>query len=165
MAEKLGKEISESCYSLLSCNNSARRNFVIILLTVDESGFPRICLLSPFQVLSANRSEIYFVVHPDTHTKKNLDWTNKATLIIPESIGLLYVRGETKYLEDLKTPSEESQALYSMKVVEVSRDSSEDAPINSQMMFDVAVIGPRYQRNFEALVGRLKSVSKHDLDT
>ncbi len=149
MTETLGNKIPDSCFSALSAKNSRRANDVIILLTVDETEFPRVCLLSSFQVLATNRSLIYFVVNPNSSTRQNLDRTGKATLIIPESTGLLYVGGEMLYLKEL--PEENSQALYSMKIILVSRDVSKTAPIDSKMTFDTSIIEPEYQKNFEQL--------------
>ena len=160
----MGDQLSESCYSLLHLENSSRKNLVIILLTLDGGGFPRVCLLSPFQVLSTNRSEIYFEVYSDSHTRKNLEERKKSTMIIPEASGLLYVRGETKHMEDLQTNGE-SQSLFSMKVIQVTNDISEAAPITSQMTFDVSVIGSKYQRDFGALLARVKSIRNRDFKT
>jgi hypothetical protein len=155
MTELLGNEITESCNSVLTAENGARRNLVIIMLTVDETGFSRVCLLSPFQILSTSRSQIYFDVYSGSRTKKNLDRTQKATLIMSERSGLLYVNGETKYMEDLDPSDKNSQSLYSLKVLQVFRDASEAVPINSEMTFDTSVIGSDYQKNFQLLRSRI----------
>jgi hypothetical protein len=157
MTELLGNEIPESCFSLLTSENLSRGNTVIILLTVDDTGFPRVCLLSPFQVLLANTSEIYFEVYPNSHTKQNLDRTKIATFVFQESTGLIYVCGEAKYLNELSTPEESSQqSLYCMKVMQVTRDSFEVAPINSQLTFDTSIIGSQYQKGFELFRSYIK---------
>jgi hypothetical protein len=163
MAEGLGNEISESCFALLGPENSARKNIVITLLTMDGNGFPRVCLLSPFQVLSTNKSEIYLEVHPNSHTRMNLEERKKATMIMPEELGLLYVRGETNYLGDLESNDQEFQSLFSMKVVQVTKDISEAAPITSHMTFDLSAIGSKYQKDFGALLVCIKSIRNYDL--
>ena len=76
-------------------------------------------------------------------------------MIIPESSALLYASGETEHLLDLGEPS--PQSLYALKVSSVLRDSSEDAPINSQMTFDASVIGIDYQKGFDAMIMSLES--------
>ncbi len=155
MTEELGNEISEECLSFLRPETKSRRNLVLILLTIGETGFPHVCLLSPYQVVSRTRSELCFEVYPSSRTKRNLDSARKATLIIPESTALLYASGETEHLIDLIEPS--PQSVYTLKVSSVLRDGSEDAPINSQMTFDASVIGLDYQKGFDAMLMSLES--------
>jgi hypothetical protein len=157
MTEKLGNQIPPSSFSVLSSENSARTNDVIILLTLDENGFSRPCLLSPFQVVATDRAKIYFEVYSESHTKLNLDRTGKAEMILQDSTGLLYLRGETRFLRTIGSSQAESQSLYSMTLLEVSRDVSEVAPINSHLTFDTSVIGSQYQKSFEAMRDYLKS--------
>jgi hypothetical protein len=158
LTEKLGNEISDDCFSLLSSLVPARKNFVILLLTVDNTGFSSVCLLSPFQVLSKNRSEIFFELHSNSHTKENLERTGKGVMVVPESAGLLYIKGEIRSVQEGSGQAgDKSRTLYHLKVLETLRDRSESAPINSLMTFDTSVIGPQYQRDFEEMRARLQS--------
>jgi hypothetical protein len=143
--------LPESSFSLLASDNKSRKNVVILLVSVDEDGYPRVCLLSPFQIISRTPSELCFVVYPNSKTRKNLDRTRKATLIIPESTGLLYVKGDLQYLEEIELSDGNHQPLFSMKGLSVSIDKSKEAPINSQMTFDTSIIGSRYRRDFELM--------------
>ncbi len=161
MTEKLGNEIPQDCRSSLALERTNRENYVLILLTVDEDEFSRVCLLSPYQVISPTPSELYLDVYPGSQTVQNLNRTGKATFIIPESIGLLYVRGTVESLKKEPEAYDESQTLYRFIVTQVLRDSSDAAPINSQMRFDTSMIGPEYQRSFEEMRARVRSIEQN----
>src|SRR5487761_588165 len=155
MTEKLGNEIPQDCRSSLALERTNRENYVLILLTVDEDEFSRVCLLSPYQVISTTPSDLYFEVYPGSHTVQNLNRTGKATLTIPESIGLLYVRGIVERFKRESEDYDKSQTLYRFIVAQVLSDISDAAPINSQMRFDTSMIGPEYQRSFEEMRARV----------
>ena len=159
--EKLGNEIPQDCRSSLALERTNRENYVLILLTVDEDEFSRVCLLSPFQVISTTRSDLYFEVYPGSNTVQNLNRTGKATFIIHESIGLLYVRGTVERLKKESAAYDKSQTLYRFIVAQVLRDSSDAAPINSQMRLDTLRIGPEYQCSFEEMRARERSIEQN----
>jgi hypothetical protein len=159
MTESLGNNLPKECVSALSLERTVRENSIILLLTVDEEGFPRVCLLSPYQVICASSHEIFFEVYQRSQTEKNLNRQGESTFVFPESIGLLYVRGRANKLvpgqarpkpndEKLKMPP---QSLFHFTIEEVLRDVSSKAPIISQLKFDTSTIGSDYQLSFEEM--------------
>jgi hypothetical protein len=157
LTENIGKELPKNCFEILSPSSTPRKNLVIPLITVDETDFPHICLLSPFQIVAMASSEIYLMVYPSSHTRRNLDRTGRATLLIPELTGLLYVKGKLQYLREIDVSNDSSQCLYLMRILQVALDKSETAPINSNMTFDASIIGSHYQKSFEAMVKQIVS--------
>lgn len=166
MAKHLGDKLTEGSMRLLGAATSERENCVILLLTVDDEGGggPRVCLLSPYQVVATNPSDLYFEVYPGSHTEQNLDRSEAATLVLPESIGLLYVHGRATKLNEssgrLQKPNSllnklPQGALYRMSISRVESDVSQDAPITSRMAFDTSVIGAEYRRTFERMKDRI----------
>jgi hypothetical protein len=154
LTEHLGKLLPKSIATELSIENDERTNCVIILLTIDENGFSRPCLLSPYQVVSTSRCELYFQIYKGSHTDLNLKIRPQATFIIQNGPGLLYVQGVAKSFKDksadLKVYTKETkQAMYRFKIAEVLSDKSESAPISSLMKFETTSVGPVYQLSFE----------------
>lgn len=165
MTERLGKLLPKSCASLLSIERTKRENLVIILLTTDDEGFSRICLLSPYQVISTSTSELYFEVYEGSHTERNLNKESKATFIIQDGAGLLYVHGLAERFKRKKNKIERSkikgksvqQIMYHFKITDVLSDRSGSAPINSHMKFDTSIVGMEYQRSFEEMRNEINS--------
>jgi hypothetical protein len=154
LTEHLGKLLPKSSATELSIENDERTNCVIILLTTDENGFTRPCLLSPYQVVSTFPSELYFQIYKGSHTELNLKIRSQATFIIQNGHGLLYVRGSAESFKGKSTdlnadPRETKQAIYRFKIMEVLSDESDSAPISSLMKFEKTIVGPEYQLSFE----------------
>jgi hypothetical protein len=135
---------------LLGASTNERDNCVISLLTVDETGHSRVCLLSPYQVIATTDSLLHFEVYRGSRTSKNLDRSANATLVIPELTGLLYVRGKVTS-EQPSTESPQNTLLYLFRINQVESDVSVAAPIYSQMRFDTSVIGKEYRHAFEQM--------------
>jgi hypothetical protein len=159
LTENKGKKLPEDTFRILSASNSDRKNIVIPLLTIDEMEFPHVCLLSPYQIVSETSAGVYFMIYPDSQTRQNLDRKGRATLLIPESIGLLYVKGETRYLQEIHFSDGTSQCLYLITELQVTLDKSEVAPINSNLTFETSIIGKAYQRKFQEMVKQIESGS------
>lgn len=150
----------------LSIQKKERSNNVIFLITTDIGGFSRVCLLSPYQIVSTSRNELYFQIYKGSHTEQNLNKKPNATLILQDGPGLLYVRGFAEHLKikfgHLKKADtvRARQAMYRFKIAEVLSDRSEAAPINSHMKFDTSIVGPEYQISFEDMRREIVSESK-----
>ena len=156
MAKILGSKLPRSCLVLFSHDTKKRRNYVILLLTMDKvDEFSRICLLSPYQIMSTNSSVLYLQVYSASQTRRNLDWNGKSTLVIPEDIGLAYVQGKSTPLTHLNLSesgtTNHGQAIYRFQIIKVLRDRSAIAPIISQLKFDDSKIRTEYRRSFEAM--------------
>ncbi len=162
MTENVGKLLPLSIASDLSIQKRARSNTVIFLLTTDVSGFSRVCLLSPYQVISTSRSELCFQVYKGSHTEHNLNKKSNATFILQDGLGLLYVRGFAKRFKSKAdhfkvNTARSKQSMYRFKVTEVLGDRSEAAPINSHMKFDATIVGPEYRTSFEDMRSEINS--------
>lgn len=156
MTRNLGSVLAKDAYEFLAIDNIVRKDIVIPLLTMDqESGYSRVCLLSPYQVVALGASQICFTVY-SSHTKVNLDKSGRASLILPVSRGLHYVNGETRYVTNMETHDPES--LYLMRIREVLEDYSELAPITSYMIFDESKIRQTYEASFSKLRDYLKTM-------
>jgi hypothetical protein len=149
----LGPEV----YDLLRSDNKERKNVAVMLLTCDASGFPRVALLSPYQILAADHKHLLLHVYRGSHSNKNLQETKKATLVIatPPSIRYVRISGPTLQSKDEVLSSDEQ--LYEFAVEEERKDFSPEAPIISQLFFDESKIKERYEKNFALMLQSVKS--------
>lgn len=153
-------------YSLLGQDQPRRKNVAIPLLTADQAGYVRVCLLSPYQVVmmhgkrgKKSKPRIFFAVYNGSTTNKNLRLRKKATLLIPTPPSVNYVRGSTRTICDfhLGDPNFRS-TLYAMEANEVIRDYYPNAPIKSNLTFEVNQIKKQYLLYYEKIIelGKLK---------
>lgn len=135
-----------------------RSSLVIALLTVDEKGYPNVCLLSPFQVVAKDSSTILFEVYSGSKTQVNLWKRKRATLVIFLPPAAYYVKGTAKRLTLPERASERGgNVLHRFDVIQVTRDYYRRAPITSAVTFDQSRILRDYTDVYQGLV---EAVSK-----
>jgi hypothetical protein len=159
MAELLGKELPEEVARVLQPEKEARGNDVISLVTTDKSGYSRVCLLSPYQVVSSGRRDLYLAVYNGSRTEKNLRRSRKASLILVTPPSLHYIHGSvTSVLGD----DHHGNSIYLMRVRQVAEDYSEKAPINSNLTFDPAHVKGFYSEVYAGIARLVSSREKKE---
>jgi hypothetical protein len=141
----LGPEV----YDLLRFDNSERKNVVIMLLTSDDSGYPRVALLSPYQILALDSKHLIISVYRESKSNKNLQEKKKATLVVITPPSIRYVRVADG---PSKSNGESIEQLHELFVEEERSDFSPEAPIKASLFFDETRIKERYEKNFELML-------------
>jgi len=122
-----------------------RGNTVIVLVSVDASGHPRPCLLSPYQVVFDPKSEkVTIAVYAESATSTNLAERRRATLIFFTPPSALYVQGE---VEPLKKSSV-GIAFFRLAPTRIKEDYSASTPITCEPLFDDSKVKERYLEVF-----------------
>lgn len=153
MSRKLGNTLPREIYDLVGLDNvSSRKNIIVQLFTVDDSGFPHTCLLSPYQVISFDprSKELMLLVYATSSTSSNLNKRKKATLVFFIPPKAFYVKGEvTRKSRNMIAGSE---SVYSISINEVSEDYSPDAPITSNLTFEESKVKSQYMQKFRKMI-------------
>ncbi|HKT21220.1 MAG TPA: hypothetical protein VJR06_01160 [Nitrososphaerales archaeon] len=129
----------------------ARKNDVIVLVTVGKEGRPGVCLLSPFQVIASDRRTIHLAVYKGSRTDSNLSERGKATLAIFLPPAAYYVEGDVAKAGSLASALPSGNVHYRFTVSGVFKDYYEKAPITSKVTFDETEILGDYRRVFSSL--------------
>ncbi|MEM0120133.1 MAG: hypothetical protein QW514_07385 [Thermoprotei archaeon] len=140
-----GIELPVSVLRPILSGNMVRSNTVIILVTPDPSGYPRPCLLSPYQVVGfARPSEVLFAVNSDSKTRSNLMSEGKCTFIFFTPPAAVYIEGKAIWLRETSN----NNTLFRFIPTKIKEDSSDSAPIISKPLFDDSKVKPRYIRTY-----------------
>jgi hypothetical protein len=135
---------------LIRLENPVRSNTVIILVTIDYSGYPRPCLLSPYQVVGGREpKEILVAVNSGSTTHSNLLERALCTLIFFTPPSAVYAKGEASKIRE----AADGNTLFRVTLIEIKEDYSEVAPIISQPLFDDSKVKPRYIQTYLELSG------------
>jgi hypothetical protein len=142
--------LSPEVYALLGSDNKERKNVVVLLLTCDSSGYPRVALLSPYQILAVDNIHLFLHVYRESQSNRNLREKKKATLVIVTPPSIRYVRismDSSPWKND-----DADEELHRFKVEEERADYSQEAPITSSLLFDETKIKERYEMGFAAML-------------
>ena len=141
--------LGPEAYDLFRLDNSERKNAVVMLLTSDASGYPRVALLSPYQILAVDNKHLFINVYRESTSNKNLLEKKKATLVVitPPSIRYVRVSGGPA-----QSNADDIEQLHEFFVEEERTDFSPEAPIITSLLFDETRIKERYEKSFERML-------------
>jgi hypothetical protein len=139
----LGPEV----YDLLRFDNSERKNAVVMLLTSDDSDYPRVALLSPYQILAVDNKHLFINVYRESRSNKNLQEKKKGTLVVITPPAIRYVR-VADGPSQRNVEASDTEQLYEFIVEEERSDFSPEAPIITSLLFDETRIKERYEKSF-----------------
>ncbi len=104
-----------------------------LLLTGDEDGLPRPCMLSAGELLAVDERRLRIALWPGTRTAANLARGGRAVLCYVEPGSVLYVRGPVRPLEDASG----ALACFELAVESVESDMHAGMPVTSGIRFAV----------------------------
>lgn len=120
-----------------------------MLLTSDDSGYPRVALLSPYQILAVDNKHLFINVYRESKSNKNLQEKRKAMLVVITPPSVRYVRMSGG---PAQSNAESIEQLHEFLVEEERTDFSPEAPITSSLLFDETKIKERYEKSFERML-------------
>ncbi len=149
MSHDLGTKIPRKILKVLGEKNSDRKNSVIFLLSQNDSGYPHVALLSPFQVLCLDQTRLLVMINSFSGTNQNISMNGKGTLIIQSLPGVEYVKCRFERYVAVNSHIEiESETLFLAETVSVLEDFSEKAPLISELLFKAESVEEKYSGNF-----------------
>ncbi|MBI3988403.1 MAG: pyridoxamine 5'-phosphate oxidase family protein [candidate division NC10 bacterium] len=106
----------------------------ILLVTVDEAGFPHTAVLSYREVAAKDPATIRFCTLAASRTAQNLRQRRKATLLLIDEGPAYSIKGEA---QELPTPLQSFPGLvaFALTVKEVLEDEEPNIPITSGVRF------------------------------
>ncbi len=135
MSQFLGKELSEELFNHLNGEDIvARQGKAIVIVTVDEQGWAHPAMLSYYEVVAKDRSNIDLAVGKTSTTASNLRRTGKITLLITD-------KGMNYYLKGIARERRQSLAhvpfmsLFRVALERLLEDQEPDAAITSGVTF------------------------------
>lgn len=125
-----------------------------LLLTADEDGTPRPCMLSAGELLAVDERRLRFALWPRTRTAGNLARGGAAVFCYVAPRAVLYVRGRTSPVRAEDSPLE----CFELRVESVESDEHAGMPVTSGITFaiergDPARVVEAWRRQLEPLRG------------
>jgi hypothetical protein len=102
------------------------------LITVDDSGAPRLSMLSAGELLARDDSSVRIALWPGTRTGKNLARADEVLLCCIIAGSVLYVRGRSRRLV---TAHDAGVQCFEVAVTAVETDAHEGMPVTSGITF------------------------------
>jgi hypothetical protein len=136
MATLIGDRLPQELLEALDGNQlETKIGPAYLLLSADEDGTPRPCMLSAGEILATDERTLRLALWPHSSTGANLDRGARALFchVVPGSV--LYVRGPTRRIE----PAEETSLdCFELSVESVECDEHAGMPVTSGIEFAIA---------------------------
>jgi hypothetical protein len=124
-------ELSLDVYELLNGQDlNEKQHDAMMLLTVNEDGWPHTAMISVGEIVAINRRELRIGLWKDTSTTANIIRTNKATLVLIYKGKAHYIRLSLERLGELST-ARYPRERFSAKVIWAREDVAKYADITS----------------------------------
>lgn len=122
------------------------------LLTADEDGTPRPCMLSAGELLAVDERRLRVALWPRTHTAANLARGGSAVFCYVAPGSVLYVRGSTARIDANGSPLQ----CFELRVESVESDAHAGMPVTHGIEFgldrgDAASVAEAWQRQLAPL--------------
>src|SRR5215831_6527614 len=139
MSRSAGRELPPPIRDLLDGTDLERAGgLTVLLLTVDEAGWPRVAMLSAGEVLAAAPREIGVALWPDGTSAANLTRAGRATLALVHAGSGWYVRCAARREADLGLDGGRALAAFVLDVEEVLEDVVPYAALTTGIEFQLA---------------------------
>jgi hypothetical protein len=139
MSRSAGHELPPPIRQLLDGTDLERASgLTVLLLTVDQTGWPRVAMLSAGEVLAVAPREIGIALWPDGTSAANLTRACRATLALVHGGSGWYVRCAAGRDADLRLPDGRRLASFALAVDEVLEDTVPYAELTGGIRFRLA---------------------------
>jgi hypothetical protein len=135
MSQVLGTKLTEELYHRLKGDSMASKtDKAIVLVTVDEGGWPHPAMLSYYEVVAKDRATIDLAIGKTSTTAKNLRRAGKIALLITDSDMNYYVKGSARELRE-SMEDVPFMSLFRVAVEHLLEDLEPDSVITSGVTF------------------------------
>lgn len=135
MSQLLGKELTKELFDRLKGEDiSSKTGKAIVIVTVDENGWPHPAMLSYYEVVAKDRSRIDLAIAKTSTTGKNLRRTGKVALLVTDSGVNYYLKGNAHELKETME-GVPFMSLFRAEVAQLLEDQEPDTVITSGVTF------------------------------
>ena len=135
MSQLLGRELTEELFERLKgMDVHSKLGKAIVIVTVDDKGWPHPAMLSYYEVVARDRSRIDLAIGKSSTTAKNLRGTGKITLLITDSGMNYYLKGSVRETRE-SMEGVSFMSLFRVELEKVLEDQEPDAAITSGVTF------------------------------
>ena len=135
MSQLLGKELTQELFDRLKGGDVASQmGKAIVIVTVDESGWPHPAMLSYYEVVAKDRSRIDLAIGKTSTTARNLRGTGKITLLVTDSGINYYLKGNAREVREAME-GVSFMSLFRVQMEHLLEDQEPDAVITSGVTF------------------------------
>lgn len=147
MSKDLGRKLPRRALVKLDSSIQERSNYAIFLVTTDDSGFPHLAMLSPYQVVATSASRMHAAVHSSSHSAEYLRKSGKGMLVLQTPPSVMYVRCSFVPRE-VKRLEEKGEDFFDVGVINVAEDYSDMAELVTPLTFDPSKVKDTYTEIF-----------------
>jgi len=135
MSQLLGKELTEELFERLKgMDVHSKLGKAIVIVTVDDKGWPHPAMLSYYEVVAKERSRIDLAIGKTSTTTKNLRRTGQITLLITDSGINYYLKGSAREVKE-SMEGVPFISLFRVEIEQLLEDQEPDAVITSGVTF------------------------------
>jgi len=135
MSRLIGKELTAELFDRLRGEEvSSKTGKAIVIVTVDENGWPHPAMLSYYEVVAKNRFRIDLAIGKTSTTSKNLRRTGKITLLVTDSGMNYYLKGKAREIRE-SMEGVPFMSLFRAEIEHLLEDQEPDAVITSGVTF------------------------------
>ncbi len=135
MSQHVGTKLTEELFHRLKGEAMASKtDKAIVIVTVDEAGWPHPAMLSYYEVVAKDRATIDLAIGKTSVTAKNLRRAGKIALLITDSDVNYYVKGSARELRDSMQDAP-FMSLFRVAVEHLLEDLDPDGVITSGVTF------------------------------
>jgi hypothetical protein len=137
MSRSLGNRLPESVHRRLDGTDlEGDSGFTLSLVTVDESSYPRIALLSVGEVLALNESRLAMALWPGSTTTRSLSASGQGTLAVVADEVAYSIQVEVERQDDLPAGGMD-HAFFMATIQDVLADEVTYARLTSGITFEL----------------------------
>jgi hypothetical protein len=156
MSRLVGQELNEDGFGRLNGREiGSRTGKAIVIVTVDDRGWPHPAMLSYREVVAKDRATIDLAVARNSTTARNLKRDGRITLLVTDAGVNYYIKASARELVET-VEGVPFMSLYRARVEAVLEDQEPGAEITSGVTFRRAAeraVDPVSERLFAALMG------------
>ncbi len=135
MSQLLGRELTEEIFERLKgVDVHSKLGKAIVIVTVDDKGWPHPAMLSYYEVVAKERSRIDLAIGKTSTTTKNLRRTGQITLLITDSGINYYLKGSAREVKE-SMEGVPFMSLFRVEIEQLLEDQEPDAVITSGVTF------------------------------
>jgi len=135
MSRLIGKELTAELFDRLRGEEvSSKAGKAIVVVTVDENGWPHPAMLSYYEVIAKDRSTIDLAIGKTSTTSKNLRRTGSITLLVTDSGMNYYLKGKAREIKE-SMEGVPFMSLFRVEIEHLLEDQEPDALITSGVTF------------------------------
>lgn len=143
--------MTEECISVIGTDEETRENCAIMLITSDESGYPNVALLSPYQVVAPSDKSVFVSIYSGSNSCKFLENEKKGTLVIQTIPGLTYLKCGFEFIGETFQITGSERKVFVSDHFQSLIDVSDIAPFLQELRFEQSALKSTYKEEFKKL--------------